>query len=74
MCYEHDGCTCAIFFEFSLYCHYYDGGRRSIGEKMIVEGVSAKESLLDLAGGCESSVTFSGDLLEIQKRLRNEWE
>ena len=33
-----------------------------------------KEMLIDLAGGLENSKTFSGDLLEIQKRLRDEWE
>ena len=43
-------------------------------KKMTGAGVSDKESLLVRAGGLESSVTFSGDPLEIQKRLRNEWE
>lgn len=30
--------------------------------------------LIDLGGGLENSATFSGDALEIQKRLRNEWD
>ncbi len=34
----------------------------------------SKEMLIDLAGGLESSKTFSGDILEIQRRLRDEWE
>ncbi|NTW69848.1 MAG: DUF2281 domain-containing protein [Chlorobiaceae bacterium] len=33
-----------------------------------------KEMLIDLAGGLERSKTFSGDLVEIQQRMRNEWE
>ena len=33
-----------------------------------------KKMLIDLAGGLENSKTFSGDLLAIQKRLRDEWE
>ncbi|NTU45043.1 MAG: DUF2281 domain-containing protein [Chlorobiaceae bacterium] len=32
------------------------------------------EMLSDLAGGLESSKTFSGDLLKIQQRMRDEWE
>jgi len=43
--------------------------------KSAVSDVTArKEMLIDLAGGLENSKTFSGDLLEIQKRLRDEWE
>ncbi len=33
-----------------------------------------KEMLIELAGGLENSKTFSGDMIEIQKRLRDEWE
>ncbi|EAT59657.1 DUF2281 domain-containing protein [Chlorobium ferrooxidans] len=33
-----------------------------------------KEMLIDLAGGLERSKTFSGDLVEIQQRMRDEWE
>jgi len=44
-------------------------------KKSAVSDVTArKEMLIDLAGGLENSKTFSGDLLEIQKRLRDEWE
>ncbi len=44
-------------------------------KKRVVGDVAArKEMLIDLAGGLENSKTFSGDLLEIQKRLRDEWE
>ena len=44
-------------------------------KKRVVGDVAArKEILIDLAGGLENSKTFSGDLLEIQKRLRDEWE
>jgi hypothetical protein len=31
------------------------------------------ELLLNLKGGLENSATFKGDPLEIQKRLRDEW-
>lgn len=31
------------------------------------------ELLIDLKGGLENSVTFAGDPLVIQKRLRDEW-
>ena len=44
-------------------------------KKRVVGDVAArKEMLIDLAGGLENSKTFSGDLLAIQKRLRDEWE
>ena len=44
-------------------------------KKRVVGDVAArKEMLIDLAGGLENSKTFSGDLLGIQKRLRDEWE
>ena len=44
-------------------------------KKRAVGDVAArKEMLIDLAGGLENSKTFSGDLLGIQKRLRDEWE
>ena len=32
------------------------------------------ELLVDLIGGLENSVTFSGEFLAIQKRLRDEWQ
>lgn len=35
---------------------------------------SGDELLLDLMGGLESSVTFAGEPLAIQKRLRDEWQ
>ncbi len=35
---------------------------------------SGKEMLIDIAGGLETSTTFFGDPLEIQKRLRDEWQ
>lgn len=34
---------------------------------------STNELLIDLKGGLENSVTFAGDPLVIQKRLRDEW-
>ncbi len=34
---------------------------------------STNELLIDLKGGLESSATFAGDPLVIQKRLRDEW-
>ena len=44
-------------------------------KKMVVgEAAVGKEMLIELAGGLENSRTFSGDSIEIQKRLRNEWE
>ncbi len=33
----------------------------------------SNELLIDMAGGLEHSVTFAGDPLLIQKRLRDEW-
>lgn len=35
---------------------------------------SSDELLVDLVGGLESSSTFAGDPLVIQKRLRDEWK
>ena len=35
---------------------------------------AGNELLVELAGGLENSKTFSGDSLQIQKRLRDEWE
>jgi hypothetical protein len=35
---------------------------------------NSKEALIDIAGGLETSKTFSGDIIEIQKQLRDEWE
>lgn len=35
---------------------------------------SSDELLVDLMGGLENSVTFSGESLLIQKRLRDEWQ
>jgi hypothetical protein len=32
------------------------------------------ELLVDLIGGLENSVTFAGESLAIQKRLRDEWQ
>jgi hypothetical protein len=44
-------------------------------KKMVIgEVITGKEMLVELAGGLENSKTFSGDSIEIQKRLRNEWE
>jgi len=43
-------------------------------KKAVSDVTARKEMLIDLAGGLENSKTFSGDLLEIQKRLRDEWE
>jgi hypothetical protein len=37
------------------------------------QAFSYNELLIDLAGGLENSVTFAGDPLLIQKRLRDEW-
>ena len=34
---------------------------------------SSDELLIDLMGGLVNSVTFAGDSLAIQKRLRDEW-
>lgn len=34
----------------------------------------SNELLIDLKGGLENSVTFAGDPLAIQKRLRDEWK
>jgi hypothetical protein len=45
-----------------------------VQKKMAGARVSSKEKLIDMAGGLETSATFSGDPLEIQKRLRDEWE
>jgi len=42
--------------------------------KMAGERVSGKEMLINMAGGLETSATFSGDPSEIQKRLRDEWQ
>jgi hypothetical protein len=42
--------------------------------KLILNQASTNDDLLiDLAGGLERSVAFSGDPLVIQKRLRDEW-
>ena len=41
---------------------------------MAGERASGKEMLIDMAGGLETSTTFSGDPSEIQQRLRDEWE
>ena len=35
--------------------------------------LSTNELLVDLRGGLENSATFAGDPLDIQKRLRDEW-
>jgi len=35
---------------------------------------SGDELLIDLMGGLENPVTFEGEFLEIQKRLRDEWQ
>jgi len=35
---------------------------------------SGGELLVDLMGGLENSVTFAGQPLAIQKRLRDEWQ
>lgn len=35
---------------------------------------SSEELLVDLMGGLENSVTFTGESLAIQKRLRDEWQ
>jgi hypothetical protein len=43
-------------------------------KKIAGERASGKEMLIDIAGGLESSATFSGDPSEIQKRLRDEWQ
>jgi hypothetical protein len=43
--------------------------RRAVGEEGVGKGM-----LIELAGGLENSKTFSGDIIEIQKRLRDEWE
>ena len=43
-------------------------------KKAVSDVTARKEMLIDLAGGLENSKTFSGDHLEIQKRLRDEWE
>lgn len=43
-------------------------------EKMIFRQThSSDELLVSLVGGLEGSVTFAGDPLLIQKRLRDEW-
>jgi len=34
---------------------------------------SNPESLLELKGGLENSITFVGDPIQIQERLRDEW-
>lgn len=34
----------------------------------------SQASLLELKGGLESSVTFAGDDVAIQERLRDEWQ
>jgi len=44
------------------------------GKMMHRQTHSNTELLNDLIGGLENSTTFAGDPLEIQKRLRNEWE
>jgi hypothetical protein len=36
--------------------------------------LASDELLLDLMGGLENSVTFAGESLLIQKRLRDEWQ
>jgi len=41
---------------------------------MAGERASGNEMLIDMAGGLETSTTFSGDPSEIQQRLRDEWE
>ncbi|MEI6640099.1 MAG: DUF2281 domain-containing protein [Chlorobium sp.] len=43
-------------------------------KKMAGERASGIEMLIDMAGGLETSTTFSGDPSEIQKRLRDEWQ
>lgn len=35
---------------------------------------SSDELLVSLTGGLENSVTFAGESLEIQNRLRDEWQ
>lgn len=42
--------------------------------KTVKKNAANREVLIDIAGGLETSTTFSGDPLEIQKRLRDEWE
>lgn len=42
--------------------------------KTVRKNTANSEVLIDIAGGLETSTTFSGDPLEIQKRLRDEWE
>ena len=42
--------------------------------KTVKKNTANREVLIDIAGGLETSTTFSGDPLEIQKRLRDEWE
>ena len=37
------------------------------------KSLTTNELLFDLRGGLESSATFAGDPLAIQKRLRDEW-
>ncbi len=46
----------------------------SLQKKIADERASGKEMLINMAGGLETSTTFSGDPSEIQKRLRDEWE
>lgn len=36
--------------------------------------IASDESLLNLMGGLENSVTFAGESLQIQKQLRDEWQ
>lgn len=44
-------------------------------EKTIHRSANTNDKLLDdLIGGLESSATFAGDPLDIQKRLRDEWK
>ncbi len=43
-------------------------------KKMAGECASGNEMLIDMAGGLETSATFSGDPSEIQQRLRDEWQ
>ena len=43
--------------------------------KMRIRSASSSDGLLaGLMGGLENSITFAGDSLEIQKRLRDEWK
>ena len=37
------------------------------------QSCATNELLIDLRGGLENSITFAGDPLVIQKRLRDEW-